>query len=140
MPSKREQILSAFQALLTGSTPAGGNIFRSRVIAVFRDETPAIIIRPEEDIPEKQFAGMVISNLSVAIDVYTHGDAPDQLADAVIVPAHALIMSDRTLGGLVSVVSQGPAKWEMQEADQTAGLSTFIYNVKYTTQTTDLTQ
>lgn len=140
MSSKREQILSALVTLLTGTTPAGANVFRSRVTAVERDVTPAIVIRPEEDMPEKQFAGMTINILAMAIDVYTRGDVPDQLADAVIVPAHALIMADPTIGGLAAITRQGPSKWEMHDADQVAGLSTFLYHIKYTSQETDLTQ
>ncbi|WP_025041026.1 hypothetical protein [Nitrosospira briensis] len=140
MPSKREQILSALVTLLTGTTPAGASVFRSRVTAIGRDESPAIIVRPEEDIPEKQFAGVTIATLAVAIDVYTRGDVPDQLADPIIVAAHARIMVDPTLGGLASLTLQGPAKWESHEADQTAGFSTFIYHIRYTTQVFDLTQ
>lgn len=140
MPSKREQILSAVATLLTGATPAGANVFRSRVTAIGRGDAPAIIVRPEEDIPEKQFAGMVISTAAVAIDVYTRGDVPDQLADPIIVAAHAWIMADPTLGGLASLTLQGPAKWESHEADQTAGFATFIYHVRYTTKVSDLTQ
>lgn len=140
MPSRREQILSAVETLLTGNTPAGANVFRCRVTSVEREASPAIVIRPEEDIPEKQFSGMLIWNLSIAIDIYTRGDVPDQLADAVIVSTHALIMADRTLGGLVSLVSPAPAKWEMQDADQVAGLATFLYRVTYTTEISDLTQ
>lgn len=140
MPSKREQILSALEAMLIGATPAGANVFRSRVIAVGRAESPAIIVRPEEDIPEKQFAGMVISSVTVAIDVYTRGDVPDQLADPIIVAAHARIMADPAVGGLASLTLQGPAKWESQEADQTAGFATFLYHVRYTTKVSDLTQ
>jgi len=137
MSSKREQILSALETMLAAVTP---NVYRSRVTAVTRDLTPAIIVRPEEDIPEKQFSGMVISNLTVAVDVYTRGDVPDQLADPIIVAAHALIMSDLTLGGLAAMTVQGPSKWEMHEADQTAGLATFLYHIRYTTQLSDLTQ
>lgn len=137
MSSKREQILTALVTMLTGVTP---NVFRSRVTAIDRAISPAIIVRPEEDIPEKQFYGVVISTLAVAIDVYTRGDVPDQLADPIIVAAHALIMADPTIGGLASVTIQGPSKWEMHDADQVAGLSTFLYHVRYTTQVSDLTQ
>ena len=140
MTSKREQILSALVTMLSGATTAGVNVFRSRVTAVTRDLTPAIIIRPEEDVPEKQFSGMVISHLTVAIDVYTRGDVPDQLADPVIVAAHALIMGNPTINGLAALTVQAPSKWEMHEADQTAGLSTFLYHIRYTNQVFDLTQ
>ena len=137
MPSKREQILQALETVLAGVTP---NVFRSRVALIDRDITPAIIIRPEEDNPEKQFSGIVISTLTVAIDVYTRGDVPDQLADPIIVAAHARIMADPTLGGLAATTLQGPGRWEMHDADQTAGFATFIYHVRYTTKVSDLTQ
>jgi hypothetical protein len=133
MSSKREQILSALVTLLIGSTSAGSNVFRSRAASVTRDETPAIIVRPEEDVPEKQFAGVTIDLLTVAVDVYTRGDVPDQLADPVIAAAHTLIMADPTIGGLAAQIIKGPSKWEDADADQTAGKATFLYHVKYTT-------
>ena len=52
MATKREQILAQIKTNLNGTTGVGDRIYRSRVEALTRSETPAIIIEPISDTPQ----------------------------------------------------------------------------------------
>ncbi|BCV01802.1 MAG: hypothetical protein CM15mV46_130 [Caudoviricetes sp.] len=52
MATKREQILAQIKTNLNGTTGVGNRIYRSRVEAITRSETPAIIIEPISDTPQ----------------------------------------------------------------------------------------
>ena len=52
MATKREQILTAIKSNLAGTTGVGTRIYRSRVEALTRSETPAIILEPISDTPQ----------------------------------------------------------------------------------------
>ena len=53
MTTKRENILAAVKTALTGTAGVGTRIYRSRVEPMSRNESPAIIIEPVSDTPNK---------------------------------------------------------------------------------------
>ena len=68
MATKREQILEKIKSNLAGTVGVGTRIYRSRVEALTRSETPAIIIEPISDTPSdtQNFNNIVnINNTSV---------------------------------------------------------------------------
>lgn len=130
--SVRETILDAFVAALAGTVSVSTRIYRSRTQALTKDMSPALVVRWEQD----QFEGVWVSDkqerlLTVMLDVYTRGDVPDSIADAILVDAHSKIMADATLGGLVIDIYAGGTAFQLEQADGDAGFTMQEYAVKY---------
>ncbi len=138
MATLREQILAAVKTLLSGATPAGTNVYRSRAEPFTRDELPAIVIEPKtEDVTS---LAQEISERLLGLEVIIHvrGDVSDTVSDTIAQPAHAVIMADQTLGGLCARVIEKSSNWEFADADSTANKLTLTYDVKYHTKSKDL--
>jgi hypothetical protein len=97
MTTKREACLAALLTRIESTdTPA----YRSRAEAVKRAEMPVAIITPITDSADTQIGKCYVDRrLTVAIQVWVHGDIPDQEADPVLADIHAAIMADTSLGG-----------------------------------------
>ena len=76
--------------------------------------------------------------MTVRISVIVRGDIPDQVADPTVQSAHAKIMADLTLGGYAIDVQPINVNFELQEADQPAGVIMMDYLVRYRTSVADL--
>jgi hypothetical protein len=126
--SKRETILQALVALLAG-IPGCTGVYRSREDAMSRDESPAIVVRPENERPAENALGLIDATLTVAVEVYARGDAPDSVADPVVEQAFARIMGSPTLGGLAVDTTEGPTDFDADGADVTAGITTMRFEV-----------
>lgn len=141
MSSKREQILAAIMASLTGTAGVGSRIYRSRVAALDRAQSPAIVVRPKaETEPVENFLNIVDRLFTFTIDIITRGNEPDSLADPIITDAHKRIMADLTLGGLSLEIREGKSEFQIENADQDLCLLTVEYTVWYRTTKGDLTQ
>jgi hypothetical protein len=140
MSSVRETILQAIATALTGATPAGAQVFRSRAEAMARDELPAIVVTPEEESDQLSGQALNESTLAVAVAIHTRGEVPDQLADPVAVSAHGVLMSSSAIAALAHRVRKSGSRWERDEADQTAGILTTIYTVRYLHPVGDITR
>lgn len=141
MSSKREQIIAAVMAKLTGTTGVGSRIYRSRVEAIDRAQSPAIVVKPKaETEPLESFYGVVDRQLTLTVDIVTRGNEPDSLVDPIIVDAHSRIMADLTLGGLCLEIKEGSSQFQIENADQDLCLLTVEYTVWYRTAKGDLTQ
>jgi hypothetical protein len=77
--------------------------------------------------------------LTVEVAVYTRGDTPDALADDIMVSAHALIVSDPSLGGLALDTQLEDASVEIVAADFPAAKVTHSYSVKFRHSYGDMT-
>lgn len=140
MSSVREQILEALATKL--ATVSGAVVFRSRANAVALEEGVAILLQPESEQVEKRASnpgGVVLHNMLVDVSVIARGDPADQIADPVVVAAHAQIMADPTLGNLCAQVIEHSTEWKFQEADLTAVEILVRYQIRYATRTNDLT-
>lgn len=145
MSSKREQILAKFKTVLLAATqtPAGNNVFRSRMEAMTAAMLPAIIVRPRpggSDVPTEDTNGKTNRELDVEVLVLQQGAVPDLLADPTVVAAHAKIMADRTLGGLAIDVLEAPTLFSFDRAEKDAVEVSMNYRVRYRTDAHDLTQ
>ena len=70
---------------LAGTTGVGTRIYRSRVEALARAESPAIVVEPISDTAQENTSLPTLDwSLTVRIAVIVRGTAPDQLADATI--------------------------------------------------------
>ena len=139
MTTKRETILAAIRTALTGTTGVSTRIYRSRVEPLARQESPAIVVEPVSDSAEQNTALPTLDwSLTVRVAVIVRGDIPDQLADPIVEDAHGKIMADLTLGGYAIDVQPINVNFELQEADQPAGVIMMDYLVRYRTSVTDL--
>lgn len=139
MATIRDQIMGKLLSLLFDTTDAGQSVFRARVEPLTRDDLPAIIIRPKQEMVQSLAMDIVERMLTAEVEIYVRGDVPDQLAEAIILQAHALLMKDRTLGGLCARIIERETQWEFADADNPASKMTVSYEIKYHTQAQDLT-
>ena len=77
--------------------------------------------------------------MTVRVAIIVRGSIPDQVADPIIESAHAKIMADLTLGGYAIDVQPISVSFDLQEADQPAGVIMMDYLVRYRTKVADLT-
>lgn len=139
MATKREDILDAIATTLAGTTGVGTRIYRSRVTALARSESPAIVIEPAKDVCEQNTSLPNLDwSLLVRIVVVSRATIPDQAADPTIESLHGLLMSDLTLGGLAIDVQPVQTTFDFVEADQPAAVIVCEYLVKYRTTVTSL--
>jgi hypothetical protein len=137
--TRRETILAAMRTALTGTTGVSTRIYRSRVEALSRAETPAILIEPVSDSPTLVAVGKLNWDLTVRVSVVVRGAIPDQQADPVIESLHAKLLADKSLGGYAQDLTAGPVSWEFVDGDQPVGVVSCDYRVQYRTSETSLT-
>ena len=141
MTSKREQILSAIATTLAGTAGVSTRIYRSRVNAMSRAESPALVIEPLTDTPTQNTSLPTLDwTLRVRISVVVRASVPDTTADATIESLHSKLMADLTLGGYAIDVQPAQTTFNFFDADQPAGVIFCEYDVRYRTQVADLTQ
>ena len=140
MTTRREQILTAIATALAGTTGVGSRIYRSRVEAFSRGESPAISLEPINDTPATNTSLPTLDwSLTVRIAVIVRGAIPDQLADPIVESLHALLMADLTLGGYAMDIIPSSVDFQLIEADQPAGVVLCDYVIRYRTSLADLT-
>lgn len=139
MTTKREQVLSAIATALATTAGVNGRVYRSRVTAMQRAESPAIVIEPISDTPTQNTSLPTLDwRMRVRVTVIVRGDVPDQLADPVIESMHAKMVADLTLGGYAIDVQPDEVTFNMLDADQPAGVIFNDYIVQYRTSVASL--
>ena len=139
MSTKREQILQAIRATLTGTAGVGNRIYRSRVEPLARSESPAVIVEPLKDRCEQNTSLPTLDwSLLVRVAVVVRANVPDQAADPVVDSLHSRLMADLSLGGLAIDIQPFQVEFQSIEADVPAGVVMCDYLVKYRTSVTDL--
>mgnify|MGYP006893465348 FL=1 len=139
MATKREQILSAIATALATTAGVSGRVYRSRVTAMQRAESPAIVIEPISDTPTQNTSLPTLDwRMRVRVTVIVRGDVPDQLADPIIESMHAKMVADLTLGGYAIDVQPDEVTFNMFDSDQPAGVIFNDYIVQYRTSVASL--
>jgi hypothetical protein len=140
MTTRREQILAAVATTLAATTGATGRVYRSRQEAFSRNESPSVVIEPG---PSTATAEPVSTckidwTFTLVIEVYARAAVPDQAADPVVKSIHALLMADRTLGGLIMDIWPGSRDPDFAAAETAAVREVLTYEIRYRTSVTDL--
>ena len=137
--TKREQILAAIRSTLTNTVGVGTRIYRSRVEPLARQESPAIVVEPIEDICAQNTSLPTLDwSLTVRIAVVVRANIPDQAADPTVESLHSKLMADLTLGGLAIDVQPLRVEFQTVEADVPAGVVMCDYRVQYRTSVVNL--
>lgn len=139
MSSRREQILEKVVAVLKAGN-IGAPVDRSRTMAISRGQSPRVIVLPSSDIASQSFIPYLHWTLSVHVVAYVRGITPDQLADPIIAAAHAALMADETLGGLVMSILPASTHFELLDGDEPTCVATCTFTVTYRTTQQDITQ
>jgi hypothetical protein len=139
MSSKRERILTSLKTRLDTVSLATGGVYRSRVFALSRAQNPAIALEPVSDQPSPEDPiGFIDWDLLVRVAVIVRGDVPDQLADPIVLAAHAAVCADLSLGGLSMDITPASVSFELIDGDLAIGVISLGYRIKYRTSVTDL--
>jgi len=137
--TKREQILAAIRTALTGTAQVSTRIYRSRVEPMARQESPAIVVEPIEDVAQQNTSLPTLDwSLTVRIAVVVRATIPDQAADPIVESLHSKLMADLTLGGLAMDIQPQRVEFQTVEADQPAGVVMCDYLVRYRSSVTNL--
>jgi hypothetical protein len=141
MATKREQILAAIKTNLANTTGVSTRIYRSRVEALTRAETPAIIIEPVSDTPQdtNSFNNKITWEFKIRISVIARGSTPDNVADPTIESLHTKVLNDPYIGGLAIDVRPSTTTFELLEADEPAGVIGCEFDIEYRTSYNSLT-
>lgn len=139
MTTKRERILRAIQDKLALTNGVEGRVYRSRVTAMQRAESPAIVIEPISDTPTQNTSLPTLDwRMRVRVTVIVRGDVPDQLADPIIENMHVRMVADLTVGGYAIDVQPDEVTFNMLDADQPAGVIFNDYIIQYRTSVASL--
>ena len=140
MTTRREQILAQIATTLASTAGVSGRVYRSRVTALARAETPVIVIEPVNDVAEQRTSLPKLDwTMRVRVVVVTRSTTPYSDADSVIESMHSKLMADLTVGGYAIDVQPVLTSFEFLDADQPAGVFSNEYDVKYRTSVADLT-
>ena len=139
MTTRRETILDTVVTALAGTTNVGTRIYRSRVTAFTREETPSLLVTWDNDNPVQTNSIKSIDwSLDVSIAVIVRGDKPDEIADPVVESVHNKIMTNSTLNDYAINIIPLPTNNEAVDSDQPAGIVTLNFQIKYRTSNTNL--
>lgn len=145
MPTSiREQILQAVTGLLAPVAIAiGAEVRRSPPTGIAREQSPALLIFPESDTitqrPNDRVERQLVVRV-VALARETGSDAPEVIADRLLVAAHAALFANLNLGGLCLGIQELDCEWDVEDADATAAAIPARYQVTYRTRCDDLSQ
>jgi len=111
--SRRELILQAIEAALL---PLGLPVFRSRRAALSSKAQEVYLVRWQSETPRPLTNGRDECDLPIYVSAFVAWDAgAETRADALMVQAHAVIMADRTFGGLAADCSLTQATVQIDE-------------------------
>ena len=137
-----DQALDAFVAVVSTTPEATGGVFEDRAQAYTADQDNAIEItlHEAEGQPLSDYNALrsvLVTTLQIELAVYTraaiNGAGIEQptrkLSNPIWASAHARLMADPTLGGLVASTRWRRANWKRESAAGTAGWSVHTYEL-----------
>lgn len=143
MPNSiREQILQAVTGLLSPvAIAAGAQVRRSPPTGITREQSPALLVFPESDAitqrPNNRVERLMVVRV-VALARETGSEAPEVIADRLLVAAHAALLGEVNLGGLCLGIHELDCEWDVEDADATAAAIPARYQITYRTLAADL--
>lgn len=140
MNTHKENIITAVVDVVKTTLTAGSATYRSRVLAMKRDQLPAIIVKPGAESVERMSMGIEKRVFSIIIQIHARSEIPDQLTDSIAAEIHAALMADQSLGGKIKyLVDQGSQEPEFSDADEVECMQRIEYAAQYFTSPTDNT-
>ena len=139
MTTRRESIIAALYTTL--GNVAGVRVRRGRGAAepISRAQSPYLLIEPVTDVADVPDTFTRINwRLTVRVSLFVRAAIPDQAADTYIQSLYSQIMADPTIGGRANDIRPLSCTFEMFEADQTAGIVNFDFEVWYQTAINNL--
>lgn len=139
MHSIRERLLRAMVTRLSAAI-APIPVLRQPTVPLTREASPALLLWAEGDQITARANHLVDRLLVVRLAVIARGADAFEVADQLLVAAHAALLADPNLGGLCIAVREIDAEWEAEDADAGAVLLPARYEIRYRTHAIDLTQ
>ena len=137
--TRREHILDAVKTAINSTSGVSSRVYRSRVVALTRAESPALLISWTTDAAAQETSMATLNwTLEVQVACIVRGDEPDSVADSIVEDMHSRLMADVTLGGYAMDLVPTGTNNESVDADQPAGVITSTYQIKYRTANDDL--
>jgi hypothetical protein len=140
--SIREQLLQQLLGRLAPVAQAqGARLLRSPVTGVTREESPALLLFPESDAISLRANDRVERQLVVRLVALARevaGEAPEVMADRLLVSAHAALFAGVNLGGLCLGIQELDAEWDTEDADAGIAAIPARYQITYRTLLHDL--
>jgi hypothetical protein len=136
MPSKAEQVAARVTAVLTANLVAIGAqaVYRDRNDAMTREETPVLLVELVDEDSRSIADGHDQDLLRLQVCTCVRGDTWQTVADAVRVAAHAFLVADPVLQGiLASSLRRDRAEWRSADTDVPFGYCNQIYQGTYIT-------
>lgn len=139
MNSVRERVLREIVARLSiAMTPVP--VLRMPSQPVTREASPALLLFVDGDRITASANHLVDRLLIVRWVVVARGADALDVADQLLVAAHAAMLADPNLAGLAIAVREIDCEWEFDDADAGAVALPARYEVRYRTHASDLTQ
>lgn len=139
MPSIRERLLRAIVTRLSTAI-APIPVLRQPTVPLTREASPALLLFVDGDSITARANHLVDRLLIVRLAVVARGAEAFEVADQLLVAAHAALLADPNLGGFALAVREIDAEWEAEGADAGAVLLPARYEIRYRTHAIDLTQ
>jgi len=134
-----EQILQAVVALLTNQTLAGDRVARSKVVALARNELPAIVVKGGGDEVDRDGDEVDRRQLRIDIVLYGAGEEAESDLDPVIESVNQTLFAEGVLGDWIDLL-QGPeiSAPDDDDLDDGSCMLTLTYIATYFTPAGDL--
>ncbi|WKB54378.1 hypothetical protein [Eleftheria terrae] len=143
MTSVRERLLRAVLERLRAAV-APSTVLRSPTTPVHRDSSAALLLFPETDAVTGHANALIDRALTFRLVAVARGspdiDSAFDVADQLVVAAHAALFADANLGGLAIALRELDSEWDAEDADAGAVAMPARYEIRYRTHAHDLTR
>ena len=137
------QIMKAIYALLKADPVMTDVVFHDRPFSLEQDKLPSIDVDILDAQPEQLSKSVHAYEVAVAVTVQAADDlaldkSSAEIADPLVASIHALLMQDRTLGGLCAQIN--PAGRRQRRADMDGSLRAVesLWSIKYACEANDI--
>jgi hypothetical protein len=140
--SIRERLLRAVLAALHPvADRLGATLHRSPAIAIIREQSPALVVFPENESITERVNDRVSRELTLRVTALVRvvpPEEPQAPLDQLVTAAHAALMRDPNFGGLALGLKEVESEWDAEDADATAAVIHARYCLTYRTLLNDI--
>lgn len=134
MTTQFNAIVTAMVAALNAGTPVAPQVDRVRLRPMAKTTDRAVVVRPDEagagevaiypNAPVSWTSAMVVECYARS----SAGTAPDVAVDSLLEDAYARLMTDPTLGGVVSSLEPKTLKWDFDVDGEQTACATLVFH------------